>query len=195
MRAGAKFCSVACRRARWRRRRRTAQALAQPHRCEVCRQRIVLVQKRRDARYCSPACRQRAYRKRKTAAAAKPTKAHQRVIRERLAVTNTAPAIDIDIGKAIVRPITTAEAAAIIMQYEWLGSMPAAVRHCYGIFFDGELGGAAVYGDEYGENLNVWRRYGFAGKIIALKRGACSHWAHAKTPDISTVLGGGQVRH
>ena len=50
--------------------------------------------------------------------------------------------------------------------------------HCFGIFFDGHLGGAVVYGPEYGENLGVWDRYGFTGKIIALKRGACLHWAH-----------------
>ena len=35
-----------------------------------------------------------------------------------------------------------------------------------------------VYGDEYGENLGVWDRYGFGGKIIALLRGACLPWAH-----------------
>ena len=33
-------------------------------------------------------------------------------------------------------------------------------------------------GDEYAENLGVWRRYGFDGRIIALQRGACCHWAH-----------------
>ena len=52
-----------------------------------------------------------------------------------------------------MRAITTTEAAAIITEYEWLGTMPAVSRHCFGIFFDGELGGAVVYGDEYGESL------------------------------------------
>ena len=68
--------------------------------------------------------------------------------------------------------------AAIIVDYEWLGIMPAVVSHCFGIFFAGRLGGAVVYGPDYGENLGVWDRYGFTGKIIALKRGACVHWAH-----------------
>lgn len=83
-----------------------------------------------------------------------------------------------DIGTTQVRAISTEEAAAIILPNEWLGSMPAVSRHCFGIFFDGELGGAVVYGDEYGENLGVWRRYGYDGRIIALLRGACCHWAH-----------------
>ena len=79
LRADARFCSVACRQARWRRRNRTARALAQSQRCGTCRRGIVLVQKRRDTRFCSLACRQRAYRQRK-AAAAKPSKAHPRLI-------------------------------------------------------------------------------------------------------------------
>jgi hypothetical protein len=66
----------------------------------------------------------------------------------------------------------------LIEQYEWLGTMPAVTRHCFGIFFDGELGGDALYGDEPGENLGVWDRYGFTGKITALARGACLPWAH-----------------
>ena len=56
--------------------------------------------------------------------------------------------------------------------------MPTISRHCFGIFFDGQLGGAVVYGSEYGENLGVWDRYGYSGRIIALQRGACAHWAH-----------------
>ena len=55
--------------------------------------------------------------------------------------------------------------------------MPAVTRHCFGIFFGGELGGAVLYGPEYAESLGVWRRYGFNGKIVALLRGACAHWA------------------
>jgi hypothetical protein len=56
--------------------------------------------------------------------------------------------------------------------------MPAVVRFCYGIFFSGCCGGAVVYGDEYAENLGVWDKYDYSGKIIALLRGACTHWSH-----------------
>ena len=50
--------------------------------------------------------------------------------------------------------------------------------HCFGIFFDGICGGAVVYSNEYAENLGVWDKYGYTGKIVCLARGACAHWAH-----------------
>jgi hypothetical protein len=67
--------------------------------------------------------------------------------------------------------------------------LPAVVWHCYGIFFDGHLGGVVTYGPEYSENLGKvardtgkvaadWSRYGYEGKMILLSRGACTHWAH-----------------
>jgi hypothetical protein len=56
-----------------------------------------------------------------------------------------------------------AEASAVIERYEWLGTMPAVSRYCFGIFFGERCGGAVVYGDEYAENLGVWDRYGFTG--------------------------------
>src|SRR5262249_18647957 len=120
-------------------------------------------------------CRQRAYYRRPNAAAP-PAKAHQRVIRERLAAAGDQPPLDI--RTALVHPVTLAEARAVVEQYEWLGTMPAVSRHCYGIFFGERCGGVVVYGDEPGEDLGVWDRYGYRGKIIALARGACTHWAH-----------------
>jgi len=86
--------------------------------------------------------------------------------------------LDMDISRASIRPISTLTAEKIILEYEWLACMPAIVWHCYGIFFDGCLGGAVVYGVEYAENLGVWTKFGFDGKIINLARGACTHWAH-----------------
>src|SRR4029077_15193105 len=105
-------------------------------------------------------------------------KAHQRIIRERFAAEDAAPLRAVDIGTAQVREISIAEAKALIEQYEYLGTMPAVVSHCYGIFFGDQLGGVCCYGPEYGENLGVWDRYGYSGKIIALLRGAAAHWAH-----------------
>ena len=55
--------------------------------------------------------------------------------------------------------------------------MPAQARFCFGLFFEGQLGGAVVYGDEYAENLRVWDRYGYSGRIICLSRGASLPWA------------------
>jgi hypothetical protein len=176
-RVDAKYCSTACRIRHWHRRARTARALARKPKCAACGKRLAIT-RRTDALYCSTHCRQAAHRARKAgAAAAMPRKAHQRVIRERLAAADTAP-LAADISTAEVRTITLAEASTIIRQYEWLGSMPAVSRFCFGIFFGERCGGAVVYGDEYSENLGVWDRFGFAGKIIALSRGACAHWAH-----------------
>jgi hypothetical protein len=113
------------------------------------------------------------------------------VIRERLAADGAA-ARTADIGTARVLPISTVEAAALITQFEWLGTMPAVSRHCFGLFFGGALGGAVVYGDAYGENLGVWQRYGLAGKIIALLRlyplGASARGQQADPPVGWTLL-------
>ena len=171
-RADAKFCSAICRHSHWRRRLRIARALARS-KCAACRKAITIT-RRADARYCSPRCRQHDYRARKAAAPLR--KAHQRVIRERLAAKD--PRAGGDIGNATVRAITLTEARPLIEQYEWLGNVAAVTRHCFGIFFAGELGGAVMYGDEYAESLGVWDRYGYSGKIIALLRGASTHWAH-----------------
>jgi hypothetical protein len=84
--------------------------------------------------------------------------------------------LDKTLGNATIKPISTATAATVIEAYEWLGTMPAIILHCYGIYFDGALGGAVVYSPEYAENLGVWDSYGYTGKIICLTRGACAHW-------------------
>jgi hypothetical protein len=112
-------------------------------------------------------------------------KAHQRKIREQQA-SNDSPlaewhGVDTSIENGIVREITYNEAKPIIEKYEWLGTMPAIVFHCFGIFFDNVCGGVVVYGVEYTENLGVWDKYGYTGKIICLARGACTHWAHEHT--------------
>ena len=175
-RADAKYCSTNCQIAHWRRRRRTVRALTGKRKCADCGKRLSM-RARADALYCSTVCRQRSYRRRQVAAA-KPHKAHQRVLREQHAAAANSMGRTADISTAVVRPITIAEAKAIIVQHEWLGTMPAVTRHCYGIFFADELGGVVVYGDEPAENLGVWDRYGFTGRIITLARGACLHWAH-----------------
>jgi hypothetical protein len=111
--------------------------------------------------------------------------AQQRQIREQLIGADVLTGLwrqrggaDLDIAAAEVRPISYAEARAPIERHEYLGKMPVAVRHCFGIFLRDMLGGAVAYGNEYGENLDLWDRYGFTGKIIGLLRGACAHWAH-----------------
>jgi hypothetical protein len=77
--------------------------------------------------------------------------------------------------------VTTATAASIIERYEWLGRMPAVVRYCFGIFFGDACGGVVTYSNEYAENLGVWDRYDFTGRLICLSRGAVTHWAPPNT--------------
>jgi hypothetical protein len=102
-------------------------------------------------------------------------KAHQRFIREEL--SKTEPSYTAHIETAVVHEITSSQAKEIIVKNEWLRSMPKVVSHCFGIFFDGICGGVVVYGNEYAENLGVWDRYGYTGKIITLSRGCSAHWA------------------
>ncbi len=106
-------------------------------------------------------------------------KAHQRMIREEKARAGGAgelfgawwSGLDLDLAKADVREIGIASAKSIILEYEWLGTMPAVTWH------DGACAGVACYGPEYSENLGVWDSYGFTGRMILLARGACVHWA------------------
>jgi hypothetical protein len=69
--------------------------------------------------------------------------------------------------------------------------MPTTSQFYYGIFFGDHCGGVAVFGPEQGENLGVWNRYGYGGKIIALQRGACLPWAH---PHAASKLIRGSMR-
>ena len=124
-------------------------------------------------------------------------KAHQRVIRERRAADAAKEnlfgayweSINRDIDNAVVREIDRKTCESIILEYEWLGCMPAVVWHMYGMFFDGCCAGVVCYGPEYSENLGKqareqgrkcadWSKYGFEDKMILLSRGACVHWAH-----------------
>jgi len=108
-------------------------------------------------------------------------KSHQRLIREKLAESEHTFIADIE--TAVVKEISRVEAKSVILKYEWLGSMPGFIVKCFGIFFlqsdeQYKLGGVVVYSCEYTENLGVWDKFGFTGKIICLSRGACVHWAH-----------------
>lgn len=107
-------------------------------------------------------------------------KAHQRIIREQkeneICLELFAPPTSPNLSTAIIKQISYNTAERIILEYEWLRCMPAIVMYCYGIYFDGVLGGVVVYSQEYSENLGVWNKYGFTGKMLLLSRGACTHW-------------------
>lgn len=114
--------------------------------------------------------------------------AHQKKIREEKASTDIDNLfgsywndINKDLSKSEVRQIDIKTAKKIIEEYEWLGCMPAITWLCYGIFFDGVIGGCVCYGPEYSENLGHWDKYGYTGKMILLSRGVCLHWTPINT--------------
>lgn len=86
-----------------------------------------------------------------------------------------------DLHTSYVREVSYETAEKVILEYEWLKCMPSIVLYCYGIYFDGFLGGVVVYSQEYAENLGKWDAYGYTGKIILLSRGACLHWTPKNT--------------
>jgi hypothetical protein len=86
--------------------------------------------------------------------------------------------INIDIKKAIVKPISLSQSKKIIEEYEWLGCLSAITKYQFGIFFDNYCGGVVTYSPEYIENLGKWDKYDYTGKILLLSRGVCLHWAH-----------------
>lgn len=114
-------------------------------------------------------------------------KAYQRIIREEKEQTNDNlfgkwwESVDTTLSKAVVRETTYETAKRFIEDYEWMRVMPAIVLYCYGIFFDKNCGGCVVYSPEYAENLGVWDKYGYTGKLVLLARGACAHWTPTNT--------------
>ena len=110
-------------------------------------------------------------------------KAHQRLIREREA---EAPSllgpwweeVDISLEKASIQEISIAKAEEIILRYEWLGTMPIAIKRCYGFFHSGVLAGAAVFAEKPGASLKSDKHSIVPADAWYLARGACVHWAH-----------------
>lgn len=123
--------------------------------------------------------------------------AHQRIIRDKKAAEQAAnsawlKSVNRDISNMVVREIDRETCKKVILEYEWLGCMPAVVWKMYGAFYDGQVAGVVCYGPEYSENLGIqarkagrkcadWSKYGYEGKMILLSRGACVHWAHPHT--------------
>lgn len=113
--------------------------------------------------------------------------AHQYKIRLEKSKTED---IDFDYKKCILKnssieKINKNTAKKIIVEYEWLKSMPLITRYCFGIFFTINnkkyLGGVLVFSDDYAENTGAWNKYGFDDKMILLSRGVCLWWTPKNT--------------
>jgi len=114
-------------------------------------------------------------------------KAWQRQIREKKALTDASAnlfgawweEIDTSIEKAVCREVDFITARGIIEEYEWLGTMYPAAVCCFGIFFDGKLGGVIVFGAPTPPSLgSSVAGQSNTSKVVQLGRGACVHWAH-----------------
>lgn len=133
--------------------------------------------------------------------------AHQRIIRDtkqeeysgELSISSSGqmmfglPVPEMDIKEAVVRPCTYSQAKAVIIEYEWLGTMPQRTTHTFGIFYDNQIAGVACFavpptpdvagavaGNDYADDVKV------------LARGACVWWAH---PHSASKLISGALDH
>ena len=84
-----------------------------------------------------------------------------------------------------IKQINKKTATDVILEYEWLHSMPFANKYFFGIYFiinDIEyLGGVLVFGNEYSENTGAWKKYDFENKMLLLSRGVCLWWTPKNT--------------
>jgi len=88
-----------------------------------------------------------------------------------------------DLANAVVRTCSRSIAKKVILEYEWLGTMPMSSWHT-GIFFDGwNCGGVGVavfcIG---GGGVNMPKQFGLvSGQVAYLARGACAYWTPTGT--------------
>ena len=98
--------------------------------------------------------------------------------------------IDFDINDVLlensrIKIIDKPTATSVVLEYEWLGTMPYITKYHFGIYFiinDIEyLGGVLCFGNDYAENTGVWNKYCFDDKLLLLNRGVCLWWTPKNT--------------
>jgi group I intron endonuclease len=91
----------------------------------------------------------------------------------------------VNLHNTTIREINKKTATKIILEYEYLHSMPFACKYFFGIYFNINnceyLGGVLVFGNEYSENTGAWQKYGYEDKILLLSRGVCLWWTPKNT--------------
>lgn len=92
---------------------------------------------------------------------------------------------DVNLKSSEIRLINKSDAKKLIVEYEWLKTMPLVSNYHFGIFFKINnieyLGGVVVYSTDYADNTGVWLKYGFGKKLILLSRGVCLWWTPKNT--------------
>lgn len=105
-------------------------------------------------------------------------KCHQRIIRDQLMVKHPR-AVQTTLDGCEVESISHDDAAYIIMEYEWLGTMPTAGLAYYGLWnADDVLIGVSCFGRGSGSQAANVCGEEYRKQAICLERGACVHWAH-----------------
>lgn len=104
--------------------------------------------------------------------------AWQKQLRDRYEAEGVPPVPHLDVGRAVVRPVTRKLAEQIILKYEWLGTM-AATGHHYGIFFGNYCAGVCCYAAGGGTGgVNSHMEWGIErNEFVTLARGANTHWS------------------
>lgn len=91
-----------------------------------------------------------------------------------------APAVDLSLKKAIVRPVSRRLAEMIIFKYEWLGTMATGVNRFYGIFFGPYCAGVTTFAPSGFGLPSLAKSFQIDGNQLAyLARGANVHWSPA----------------
>ncbi len=90
---------------------------------------------------------------------------------------------DFSLQNSDVERIDAKTAASIILEYEWLGTMPPFIVECFGLYFPTKdfgrvLGGAIVFSRRMEQNLidAGTLKSVIPDDAIYLSRGACAHW-------------------
>jgi len=102
----------------------------------------------------------------------------QKQRRDRYLAEGVPPVPHLDVKRAIVRPISRAQAEQVILKYEWLGTMSPTSLH-FGIFYGNYCAGVTCVG--FGASMaGAYHADQFGigtGDLLTLARGACAHWA------------------
>lgn len=110
-------------------------------------------------------------------------KAHQRIIRESAGVDSDLFGLlkpeRIILKEALVKRISFCVAKPVIEKYEWIGTMPLpkSCRYMFGIYFDGILGGVAVF---VHPSTRQFEKH-HPRQVVQLNRGACLPWTPKNT--------------
>jgi hypothetical protein len=119
-------------------------------------------------------------------------KAHQREIREMKEkeicdqLTFLEAPESPSLKNAVIKRIDFLTASTLILEYEWIGTMPLpkSCRFIYGIYFEGVLGGVVIFVEPSTRKFNKL----YPRRVVQLNRGAVAHWTPKNTA--SRLIGG-----